>query len=325
MAENYRYKFIDRHLGFDKNTQDKILSYLGYNSLEEFIKDVVPGSILESDLDKKLKLSNSFSTEEEALEKLEGMFRKLGFWKSFMGQGYTNSYLPSVIKNNFIQDPVWYSSYTPYQAEISQGRLKLLFLFQTMIAELTGMDIANSSMLDEGTSGAEALTLCFNQYLETERIKDPCLATKKFFISSNVYPHIIGVIKHRADMKSIPIEIGDIKDVKDINPEDYFAVLLQNPSRYGEINDYTDFIKELKKKNPSLLVVITSDLLSLSLIKSPGSMGADICFGTCRQFGLGLGLGGPAAAFFCGKTRFTEKNSRSSCRRIYRCSRSKKI
>ena len=295
MNQNNKYNFIDRHLGYSKKTSDSILSYLGYKSEDEFIKKVIPSSILEEDLDKKLKLSHSFTTEEEALEKLEEIFCEIKPQKSFMGQGYTNSYLPSVIKNNFIQDPVWYSSYTPYQAEISQGRLELLYLFQTMIAELTDLPVANSSMLDEGTCGAEALTLCFNHYLETERIKDPSCASKKFFISSSVYPHIIGVIKHRASMRSIGVEVGDESL---INPSNYFGVLLQNPGRYGDIKDYTEVIKNIKEKNPSCLVSLTSDLLSLTLIKSPGSMGADICFGTTRQFGMGLGLGGPAAAFF---------------------------
>jgi len=279
-------EFIARHLGPDSVEQKNMLSQLGYSNMDEFIQAVVPASIRMSHA---LDLEESIS-EVEALDELKKLAKQNHVFKSYIGQGYYNTLTPTVILRNILENPAWYTAYTPYQAEISQGRLEALLNFQTMVSDLTGMDIANASLLDEGTAAAEAMTLCQRMGKSKSEL---------FFVDENCFPQTIDVIQTRAEAFGIEVVVGKPEQALEY---DCFAMLIQNPGANGEIVDYSDLIEQAHEKQ--ILVTVAADLLSLLLIKSPGAMGADVVIGSSQRFGVPLGFGGPHAAFMATRESF---------------------
>jgi len=281
--------FALRHLGLNQANVDSLLTELGYVSLEDFSKSVLPENIFIED---DLALSAPMS-EEEALQALKKIAKKNQVFKSFLGQGYYGTITPKVILRNVFENPGWYTSYTPYQPEISQGRLEALINFQTMIGDLTGLEIANASLLDEATAAAEAMTL-------VSRVGKS--KSQKFFIDENCFPQTIAVVSARAKPIGIEVIIGDPQSLEDLSEEMYFGALIQYPNNHGEICDYAAAIENLHNHNG--LVIMATDLMALTLLKSPGELGADIAIGSSQRFGVPLGFGGPHAAFMATKEAY---------------------
>lgn len=279
-------EFIGRHIGVCDEDKTKMLESLGYESIDLFISAVVPKKIL---LSESLDLDDAI-TETEALDNLGIVAKKNKVLKSFIGQGYYNTITPNVILRNVFENPAWYTAYTPYQPEISQGRLEALFNFQTMIVSLTGMDLASASLLDEGTAAAEAMTLCRRMSKSKEEI---------FFVDKHCYSQTIEVIKTRAEPIGIKIVVGDLSEIEKFN---FFGVLLQCPGEDGTIRDFSRITNIVHDKEG--LVVIASDILSLLLLKSPGEIGADVAIGCTQRFGIPLGFGGPHAAYMATRNSF---------------------
>ncbi|CAN5374877.1 aminomethyl-transferring glycine dehydrogenase [soil metagenome] len=280
--------FIDRHIGPNLDDQKAMLATLGFESLDAMTRAIVPVSILS---DRPLKLDLAIS-EAEVLDALRKIADKNQVFKSFIGMGYYNCLTPTVILRNLLENPAWYTAYTPYQPEIAQGRLEALLNFQTMVTELTGMEIANASLLDEATAAAEAMTFC----QRVSRNK-----SKVFFVSQDCFPQTIDVVRTRAAPIGIEVVVGDHrKGLKDI---DCFGVLLQYPALDGEIHDYAEIVA--KAHAMDALVVVAADLLALTLLTPPGEFGADVAIGTAQRFGVPLGYGGPHAAYFA--TRDADK------------------
>jgi len=288
MLDKRNQEFIRRHVGPSKEEQDKMLSYLGYKTLDEFIKKIVPEKIHEQ---QPLKIENSIS-EHDALTKLKSMANENKVYKSFIGMGYYGTYTPNVILRNLLENPGWYTSYTPYQPEVAQGRLEMLLNFQQMVTDLTGMDIANASLLDEATAAAEAVALC--QRVDKDKLN-------KIFISKNCNPQTIDVVKTRAEPFSLEVIIGDDKDIASVEG-DLLCSIFHYPNTYGEVLGIEEFIKNTHKKKGKAIVV--SDLLALTILKPPGEMNADIVVGNSQRFGVPMGYGGPHAAFFATKDEF---------------------
>ena len=278
--------FSDRHNGPKQADVEKMLSVVGAKSVDELINQTIPSSIrLEKDLDLPSALS-----ETRFLEYMQSLAKKNKNYRSYIGMGYFNTILPSVIQRNILENPGWYTAYTPYQAEIAQGRLEALLNFQTMVCDLTGMELANSSLLDEGTAAAEAMSMLLN----TMSRKKKKSGANKFFVSELCYPQTIDVIKNRSEPLDIELIIGDHNAVE--ITEEYFGVLLQYPAKYGEVLDYSSFVLNAKEKEVG--VAVAADLLSLSILTPPGEWGADVVVGTSQRFGIPMGYGGPHAAFF---------------------------
>ena len=288
MTAHRNKELIRRHIGPSREDQKKMLSYLGYNSLEEFIKKIVPEKIIEN---KPLDIDEPVS-EHEALNQLKQIASQNKIFKSFIGMGYYGTYTPNVILRNILENPGWYTSYTPYQPEVAQGRLEMLLNFQQMVMDLTGMDIANASLLDEGTAAAEAVALC--QRVDKNKLN-------KIFISKNCNPQTIDVVKTRAEPFNLEVIIGNDEDVKSVD-SDILCGLYQYPNTYGEITGVENFIKNTQDKNGKAILI--SDLLALTVLKPPGEMGADIVVGNSQRFGIPMGYGGPHAAFFATKDEF---------------------
>ncbi|WP_136417395.1 aminomethyl-transferring glycine dehydrogenase [Herbaspirillum sp. ST 5-3] len=276
-----RTDFIDRHIGPGEADRKAMLAELGFESMESFIKKVVPNAILTNE---ELKLEGS-RTEPEVLDELHKIASKNQVFKSYIGMGYYNTHTPTVILRNLLENPAWYTAYTPYQPEISQGRLEALLNFQTMISDLTGMEIANASLLDEATAAAEAMTFC-------QRVSKS--KSKVFFVSKDCLPQTIDVVRTRAEPIGVEVVVGDHRS--DLEHQDCFGVLLQYPALDGEINDYADTIAKAHAKNA--LVVVAADLLALTVLTPPGEFGADVAIGSAQRFGVPLGYGGPHAAYF---------------------------
>ncbi|MTA86181.1 MAG: glycine dehydrogenase (aminomethyl-transferring), partial [Actinobacteria bacterium] len=263
-----------------------MLAHLGYSNLESFIADVVPSNIA---IDNHLKNTLDFAKSEiEVIAELRSIAAENKVFRSLIGTGYYGTIVPPVIKRNVLENPAWYTAYTPYQPEISQGRLEALFAFQTMICELTGLDISNASMLDESTAAAEAMTLA------RRSSKSPDDAV--FLMDTNIHPQTKAVIATRA--KPLSIEVVEV-DASEIALSgysgDYFAIIVQYPETTGEIKDY-GFLSERAHQDGALMIAAT-DLLSLTLLKPPGEWGADISVGTSQRFGVPMGFGGPHAGF----------------------------
>nr|WP_211452560.1 aminomethyl-transferring glycine dehydrogenase [Collimonas antrihumi] len=273
--------FIERHIGPDHSQQKAMLSMLGFDSIDALIQKVVPAAILER---QPLKLGSPRS-EAETLAALRQIASKNQLFKSHIGMGYYNCHTPTVILRNLLENPAWYTAYTPYQPEISQGRLEALLNFQTMVTDLTGMEIANASLLDEATAAAEAMTFC--QRLSKSK-------SNIFFVSQDCYPQTIDVLRTRAAPIGVEVVVGD--HLKDLERLDCFGVLLQYPTLNGEINDYTATARLAHGKQA--LVVVAADLLALTLLTPPGEFGADVVVGSAQRFGVPLGYGGPHAAYF---------------------------
>ena len=280
-------EFIARHIGPSEPEQQKMLQQLGLDSMSALIKQVVPATIYS---DEPLAVGASCS-EQEALSYLKAVASKNKLYQSLIGQGYYNCYTPNVILRNILENPGWYTAYTPYQPEISQGRLEALLNFQTMISDLTGMNMANSSLLDEATAAAEAMTLC-------QRMSKSKSAV--FFVSKECFPQTIEVVKTRAKPIGIQVVVGDHRT--DLATLECFGVLLQYPAASGEIYDYSSAIGQAHANKA--LVVMAADLLSLMLLKSPGELGADVAIGSSQRFGVPLGFGGPHAGYMATKEEF---------------------
>jgi glycine dehydrogenase len=274
--------FARRHLGLQSEEVEAMLKTLGYASLEKLVDAVVPSAIR---LRRPLDLPDA-KGEREALEALRGIMAHNKVFRSFIGQGYYDTITPPVIQRNILENPGWYTAYTPYQAEIAQGRLEALLNFQTMVADLTGLDIANASMLDESTAAAEAMTL-----LHGVRVNP---AAKIFFVSSACHPQTLDVVRTRAVPLGIEVVVGEAGD---FNPDAAcFGALLQYPGSDGAIVDETRFIQSIHQVGGR--VAVATDLLALTLLKPPGEFGADVAIGSAQRFGVPLGYGGPHAAFF---------------------------
>jgi glycine dehydrogenase len=273
--------FQERHIGPSDADVKQMLETLGFAALDELIDKTVPPAIR---LAKPLQLGDGRS-EHELLQELKAIANKNQIFRSFIGMGYYNTITPPVIQRNILENPGWYTQYTPYQPEISQGRLEALLNFQTMVMDLTGLEIANASLLDEGTAAAEAMTLSYGQHKGD---------SKTFWVSAACHPQTIEVVQTRAKPLGIDVVVGDHRTFTFDQP--VFGVLLQYPATDGAIYDYQDFIQQAH--NAGALVTVAADLLSLTLLKPPGEFGADIAVGNTQRFGIPLGYGGPHAAYF---------------------------
>jgi glycine dehydrogenase len=288
---HYKEKFESRHNAPDAQQIKDMLKVVKASSVDELIDQTVPANIR---LKKPLNLPAP-QTEFEFLKSFKALASKNKINKSHIGMGYYPNYTPGVILRNILENPGWYTAYTPYQAEIAQGRLEALINYQTMVIELTGMEIANASLLDEGTAAAEAMHL-----LHASR-KPAKKNANKFFVDQHTFPQTIDVLKTRSAPIGIELVIGDINSL-DITDANLFAVFIQYPNNNGAINDYTAFIQSAHERD--VFVSMASDLLALTLLKSPGEMGADVVVGSSQRFGVPMGFGGPHAAFFATKEDF---------------------
>ena len=288
----YKNEYKFRHIGPRPSELEKMLKTINVSSLDELIEQTVPVGIR---LDEYIGVPEALS-EYEYLNFIKKIASKNKIYKSYIGLGYHDCIVPSVIRRNVFENPGWYTQYTPYQAEISQGRLEALINFQTMIIDLTGMEVANASLLDEGTAAAEAMTMLY-RLRSREKQKS---GANHFFVANSVFLHTIDVLQTRAEPLGIEL---DIDDPANFNPDDNcFGALFQNPDDGGQITDLTDLIS--KAHNNDILTSVCVDLLSLVLIKSPGAMGADVVIGNSQRFGVPLGYGGPHAAFFATREEF---------------------
>ena len=277
-------EFIDRHIGPRSGDIDDMLGTVGYSSLDELIAAAVPEQI--RDLE-RLDVPESVN-EHDLLDMAKELAAENTVVNSMIGQGYYDTITPSVILRNVLENPGWYTSYTPYQPEISQGRLEALINFQTMVSDLTGMDLANASMLDEGTAAAEAMAMCRRLSKHESDV---------FFVDAGCHPQTIEVVETRADPLGIKVIIGDART--DGAALDAYAVLLQNPSTFGGIYDDTELIAAVHERGG--MAVVASDLLALTIMTSPGEMGADVVVGSAQRFGVPMGYGGPHAGFLAAK------------------------
>lgn len=288
---HYKERFDSRHNGPDNDQVKHMLKTINADSLDHLIDQTIPKAIqLEKELD--LPLAKS---EYEFLNDFKALASKNKITKSYIGTGYYDTITPGVILRNILENPGWYTAYTPYQAEIAQGRLEALINFQTMIIDLTGMEIANASLLDEGTAAAEAMTMLAGVKKGAKKNADT------FFVDENIFPQTLDVLKTRAIPVGINLEVGDITTL-DLTREDLYGVYLQYPNNNGEIFDHTNFIASAKENE--VFIAMGADLLSLVLLKSPGKMGADVVVGSSQRFGVPMGYGGPHAAFFATKESF---------------------
>ncbi len=285
-------RFVNRHIGINEEELQDMLKAVNAKSLDDLIFQTVPDSIR---LKKPLKLPTSLS-EFEYLRELKNTASKNKVFRSYIGMGYNGTITPSVILRNVFQNPGWYTQYTPYQAEIAQGRLEALLNFQTMVSDLTALPIANASLLDEGTAAAEAMHMFYE--LKNKRNKGE--AINEFFVSDKVYEHTIDILITRAKPIGIKVVVGDVKKYK-FN-EKTFGVLLQYPGKDGIVEDYTKFTQ--KAKDNELYVTVAADILSLALLTPPGEWGADAVVGNTQRLGVPMGYGGPHAAYFACKEDF---------------------
>jgi glycine dehydrogenase len=281
-------KFVNRHLGPGELEIDEMLKVVGVDDIEKLINEIIPSSIR---LEEKLSLDAPY-TEYWFIEKLKKIARKNRVFKSYIGMGYYNTTMPAVIQRNILENPGWYTQYTPYQAEISQGRLEALMNFQTAIIDLTGLPIANASLLDEATAAAEAMTMFFS----LRKNKN----ANKFFVSEDVYPQTIDVILTRAAPHDIEVVTGKWDEIN--LDESFFGLLVQYPSGFGEVYDYKVFFN--KALQLGIFKIVAVDLLSLTLLTPPGEFGADCAVGSSQRFGIPMGYGGPHAAFFATKDEY---------------------
>ena len=284
--------FSCRHLGPRESEIPQMLKKIGVQSLDELIKKTIPASILN---EQPLNLPDGVS-EHEYLDSLRVIGAKNKLFRTYIGLGYYNTVLPPVIQRNILENPGWYTSYTPYQAEISQGRLEALLNFQTMVMELTGMPIANASLLDEPTAAAEAMIMMFN-IRSREMVKR---GVNKFFADKNIFPQILDLLKTRAKPLNIKLVTDDWRKCK--LTSDFFGLILQYPAADGKVIDYGSFLESARTLN--IVSCIVSDLLSLSLLKPPAEWNADIVVGSAQRFGLPMGYGGPHAGYFATRDAF---------------------
>ena len=279
-------KFVNRHNGPRANDVKVMLSKIGAKSIDELIDQTIPAAI-------RLKAPLSLEagmTEYNYHKHLRAIASKNKVFKTYIGLGYNNTIIPPVVQRNVLENPGWYTAYTPYQAEIAQGRLEAILNFQTMIMDLTGMEIANASLLDESTAAAEAMTMLFSSR-SREQVKN---GATKFFVSNECYPQTIDLLKTRSAPLGIVLEIGDWKTAQ--LDASVYGLILQYPTVDGKVNDYATFVKDAKANGTA--IAVAADILSLVLLTPPGEWGADVVFGNTQRFGVPMGYGGPHAAFF---------------------------
>jgi glycine dehydrogenase len=279
-------EFRHHHNGSIGADVDKMLHTIGISSLDKLIEETVPANIR---LKKPLNLPKALS-EQEFLTSFKKTAQKNKKYRSYIGMGYYDTIVPNVILRNILENPGWYTAYTPYQAEIAQGRLEALINFQTIVIDLTGMEIANASLLDEATAAAEAMAMLYNLRKNTE--------AKTLFVDKNMFPQTIDVLITRSKPMGIALEIADL-DTFEASSKNYFAVFVQYPNGNGSVEDFTKLCDTAHANDT--MVGIATDLLALTILKSPGSMGADVVFGTSQRFGVPMGYGGPHAGFFATK------------------------
>ena len=282
--------FIQRHIG-TIGDEKEMLEKIGISGLDELLDKTIPESIR---LRAPLQLPEACS-EDQLLKELKEKAGLNKLYKNYIGQGYYGTITPSVILRNIFENPGWYTQYTPYQAEIAQGRLESLLNFQTMVSDLTGLPIANASLLDEATAAAEAMNMLFHHVNRTDKIDRPV-----FFVDQHIFPQTLDLLYTRAIPLGINIEVGDYKSFKPGNT--LFGALLQYPNNLGCIEDYHSFINDIHQQGG--YVAMATDLLALTLLKSPGELGSDVAFGSAQRFGVPMGFGGPHAAFFSAKDEF---------------------
>jgi glycine dehydrogenase len=283
--------FKDRHLGVVGPQVDEILDELGFASLKELTEAIVPSGIRS---DEELNLPEALQ-EHEALAELQGILSKNQVARSYLGQGYHGTRVPPVIQRNLLENPGWYTAYTPYQPEIAQGRLEALLNFQTMVTDLTGLAVANASLLDEGTAAAEAMSIAL-----ASKPKG-----KVLFVDEQCHPQTIAVVKTRALPLDIEVRVGNWQEFQPADCENLFAVLLQYPDTRGAVHNYEEFSQQVHEAKA--LVIVAADPMALVLLREPGAWGADICVGSTQRFGVPMGCGGPHAAYIAVKDALKRK------------------
>lgn len=292
LFEKQAADFANRHIGPNEEETKEMLATIGISSMEELIAKTIPAGIkLKGKLDIPAPID-----EFEYLAELKKVASKNKIFKSYIGQGYYDTIVPSVILRNLFENPGWYTQYTPYQAEIAQGRLESLLNFQTMVSDLTALPIANASLLDEGTAAAEAMAMLFNhKNKNTDHI-----TSGKFFVDEKIFQQTKDIIVTRAKPVGVEVVFGDYKKIN--LDEAYFGAIVQYPDSEGSIEDHQDFINQAHAVN--VLVIMATDLMALTLLKAPGELGADVAIGSTQRFGVPMGFGGPHAAFFATKDEF---------------------
>jgi len=285
-------KFVGRHIGPRGEDIQEMLKVIGVQSLDELVDQTVPSNIR---LEKPLNLPNGL-TEREYYRKILKLAKKNKVFNTYIGMGWYDTITPAVILRNILENPVWYTSYTPYQAEISQGRLEALLNFQTMVCEMTAMPLANASLLDEATAAAEAMHM---MYALRSRAQEKAGANV-CFVDELIWPHTLDVLITRAEPLGIELKVGNFREV--LPEENWFGAILQYPNSNGEIEDYAGFTKSVQDKGCK--VSVATDLLALALLTPPGEWGADIVFGSSQRFGVSMGYGGPIAAFFATRDEY---------------------
>ncbi|MFD2566260.1 aminomethyl-transferring glycine dehydrogenase [Pseudotenacibaculum haliotis] len=284
--------FQRRHIGPSKIEQNEMLEAISVDSLDQLIYETIPDDIR---LNGSLELDAPMS-EYEYLNHIQELSKKNKVFKSYIGLGYHEGILPSVIKRNILENPGWYTAYTPYQAEIAQGRLEALLNFQTMVCDLTGMELANASLLDESTAAAEAMALLFDV---RERAQKKA-GVNKFFVSEEILPQTLSVLKTRAIPIGVELVVGNHQEF-DFS-EEFYGAIVQYPGKHGQVYDYTEFVAKANENN--IKVAVAADILSLVKLKAPAEFGADVVVGTTQRFGIPLGYGGPHAGYFATKEKY---------------------
>ena len=284
--------FSKRHIGINSEEKKEMLDCLKVKSIEQLISETIPSNIR---LKKDMELDPALN-EYDYLNHIKKLSKKNKIFKSYIGLGYNEAIIPSVIKRNILENPSWYTAYTPYQAEIAQGRMQALLNYQTIVCELTGMELANASLLDESTAAAEAMTMLFSLRNKDQKNNN----VNNFFVSNDTLSQTISLIKTRAQPLGINVNIGKIDDFK--FDKGYFGCLMQYPGIHGQVLDLAKYCE--KAKLNGLKIVVAADLLSLCLLKEPSFFGVDVVVGTSQRFGIPLGYGGPHAAFFATKEKY---------------------
>jgi glycine dehydrogenase len=287
----FKENFTRRHIGPNSSELNKILSTIGVTSVEQLLGQTIPEKIrLKNDLNIPEGISEMEFLKE--IKKLSSLNQK---FKTYIGLGYHDTFTPSVIQRNILENPGWYTAYTPYQPEIAQGRLEALLNFQTMVCDITKMEIANASLLDEGTSAAEAMIMMYNNRSKDQKSTDQ----NKFYVDSNIFPQTLAVLSTRAKPLNIELIVGDIKE---LNEDEFFGCIIQYPGKDGKLEEIDNFLESINNEN--LKVIIAVDLMSIVLIEPPNPDKIDVVVGTTQRFGIPLGYGGPHAAFFATKEKY---------------------
>ena len=286
-----RVSFQSRHNSPTDKEIEMMLKKVGCDSIDQLIEQTIPASIR---IKKPLELPESLN-EFQFLSEFKKLAEKNQLTKSYIGLGYYNCIVPAVIQRNILENPGWYTAYTPYQAEIAQGRLEALINFQTLVTDLTGMELANASLLDEGTAAAEAMSMLFHTKPRSKK------SAAKFFVDSNIFPQTLSLLKTRSIPIGVDLIIDDITNI-DLTDENIYGLLVQYPNSDGSIEDHQEIFDNAKKNDIS--IAIATDLLSLTLFKTPGELGADVVVGSTQRFGVPMGYGGPHAAFFATKETY---------------------